>query len=387
MVAMTENRPVVSVVATLNKGYLPYLEVMVQSLFAHRDPSRSYEIIVGSMDVSDTDLEPLRRSTGAPLFSVRLLDLSTSAERLANIPLSEGFPREIFFRLLLPEVLADCDKVVYLDSDLVVLDDIAKIFDTDMGDDLVCACVDVGMAGMVGGYDPEAEHRLRDDLGLSDLYGYFSSGVLVWNLAAMRATYSVDETLAYLCEHKLRYGDQDALNHFCQGRVSYLDQRWNTLFDSEGIRVSEIVPHAPQALQDAYLRARRDPAIFHYAGPVKPWQADVDGSDLFWREARESPSYETILRGWLVAQDGSGDGGPLSTIWKTFDDVYFKLSEAERIRHDLHERATRLEAQAEGLREQVHALQEENRELRIELDVRTRSLFRKAADRVRRSSK
>lgn len=383
-------RPTVPIVATLNKGYLPYLEVMVQSLFAHRNPARSYEVIVASMDIAEADLDPLRRfvapdgslapaapdvsrpcddaPTRSGAFSVRLLDLSPLSERIAHVNLSEGFPREIFFRLLLPDAMPGCDRIVYLDSDLVVLDDVAKIFDTDMGDALVCACVDVGMAGMVGGYDPDAERRLRDDLGLADPYGYFSSGVLVWDLAAMRAAHPVDEMLAYLCEHSLRYGDQDALNHFCQGRVHYLDQRWNTLFDSEGIRVSQIVPHAPQALQDAYAEARRNPAVFHYAGPVKPWYTDVDGSDLFWREARRSVSYEAVLRDWLVAEGGLEKGKLLGTIWKTFDDVYFQLSEAERIRHDLHERASRLEAQTSALQGQADELRRENQELRAEVD-------------------
>lgn len=354
----------VTVVAALNKGYLPCFEAMVQSLFHHSSPDRAYEVIVASADISQADLDPVRRATCREGFSVSLLDLSPHMQEIDALPMSEGFPREIFFRLLLPDALPDCRRVVYLDCDLVVLEDIARLYDADLGGMALGACRDVGMAGMAEGYDPAARAYLVDEVGMGDPLDYFSSGVLVWDLDAARARHPFAQLATFIASHALRYGDQDALNHFYEGDVCYLDMRWNTLFDSEGIRVSQIVPHAPAEMRAAYERARANPAVFHYAGPYKPWMARVDGSDLFWGEARFSCGYEELVA--RLAHEASRlDQKDLEAkLWKTFDDVYFQLSEAERIRHDLHVRTTRVEAELSALRDENAALRRELEELK-----------------------
>lgn len=293
----------VPVVVTLNKAYIPYFAVMVQSLFGKRDPSRRYEVLVFSLDIEEGDLEEVRAFTACDGFAIRLVRIDEHRQELERIVPQESFTLETFFRLVAPYMLVGFEKVVYLDCDLVVLEDVGELYDTDLGDCLLAAAIDVGMAGMVGGYLPGERERLTG-LGIEDPENYFSAGVLVWSLEAFRREFQAHDLFAYAIEKTPRYGDQDTLNYFCQGRVRYLDQRWNTLFDSEGIRVSQIVPFAPNDLQEEYRRARLDPAIFHYAGPIKPWRDRVDGSWLFWREARQSARYEEVLKNWLYSQDG-----------------------------------------------------------------------------------
>lgn len=354
----TAEQPCVNVVATANRAYLPYLDIMVQSLFAHRNPARRYRVMVLSLDIADADLNPVRLYTSQidANFDITLAPLAPHASRLDALCPSAGFSREVFFRLIIPDVLPDVDRIVYLDCDLVVLDDIARLFDEDLGPAAIGACIDPGMAGMVGGYDPAEGVRLRDELNLSDPYGYFCAGVLLWDLAKTRLLVPTNDLLSYVVEHRPRYNDQDTLNHFFQDHVRHLDMRWNALYDSEGVRVDAIVPHAPREIQEAYRAARANPAIFHYAGPVKPWSCDVDGSERFWREARRSAGYEQALASYMAAVVPQKTNEALADIKHDIDNLYFQSSEGERIRYDLHLRATALEQRAGELQAQIDEL-------------------------------
>lgn len=344
---------VVHIATAINKGYLPYFAVMLQSIKRHCDASRRYCIHVLSSDVEQSDLEQML-ITEDKLVAVDLLDVAWFKNETEKMEFGEFFSVECIYRLALLKLIPNVDKIIYLDSDLIVLDDISILFDTELGGNYVAAVRDIGIAGMVGGYAPDEAERLRS-IGIEDANGYFSSGVMVWNLSKTRQDFTLSQLIEWIEENKPRYSDQDCLNYFFAGSVCYLDSKWNTLFDSENIRVSQIAPYASKALQEEYLRAREKPSIFHFAGPVKPWAEDVDGSPRFWGEARSSTLYEPVLRRYVNSENKK----LFKLVWETFDDVYFRLSEAERIREDLHKRLSEAERSIQMLQDRIDQLEQQ----------------------------
>ena len=336
--------------SSIDKRYLPYFGVMLRSLLKTRNPVMQYRIVVLSFDLSDSDLNALGIHEDGVI--IELHNPVQYFDGLEGITLQSGFPKEILLRLVLPDLLKDVDKVIYLDSDLVVLDDISKLYSIDLSNYDIAGVTDIGIAGMAGGYEPEEKERLAK-LEIMNPYSYFCSGVLVWNLARFRERLNSRQLIDWVIKHNPRYADQDCLNYFFQRSVLQLDMRWNTLFDSEGIRVSKIAPYAPSDLYDQYLSAREAPSIFHFAGPVKPWLNDVDGSFRFWDSARDSPLYEQILLGYIRNITKPEVSNTLRKIWTTFDDLYFKSSEQERIVHDLHLRLTSAEEKIGLMRQMV----------------------------------
>lgn len=347
------NQDVVHIATAINRGYLPYFAVMLQSIKRHRDASRRYCVHVLSSDIEQSDLEQMLL-TDDELVTVDLLDVTWFKNETEGLEFGEFFSVECIYRLALLKLIPNVDKIIYLDSDLIVLDDISILFDTELGCNYVAAVRDIGIAGMVGGYAPDEAERLKS-IGIEDLDGYFSSGVMVWNLSKTRQDFTLSQLIQWIDKNKPRYSDQDCLNYFFAGSVCYLDPKWNTLFDSENIRVSQIVPYASKALQEEYLRARENPSIFHYAGPVKPWAEDVDGSPLFWEEARPSALYESVLRRYVNSENKKF----FQLVWETFDDVYFRLSEAERIREDLHKRLSEVEQSIQTLQDRIERLEQQ----------------------------
>lgn len=124
------------------------------------------------------------------------------------------------FRLLLPELLPEYDKILYLDCDVIIRQDMGALYrDTDVRDNYLAAIYEAPIEG-------QAE-RIKA-LGCTPGQ-YFNSGVLLMNLRQMREE-SVSERLLKACEKEyMEFPDQDALNQVCQGRVLPMSPVYNSI--------------------------------------------------------------------------------------------------------------------------------------------------------------
>ena len=149
----------VHIAAAINKKYLPYFSVMVSSVFRHRNPNRNYIVHVLSANVTLDDLKSAVPYADEQ-FAIELIDVSDVKERFKTFDFGPFFGPECVYRLSLGALLPDVEKIVYLDADLVVLDDISKLFDLDLGQNIIGAVRDIGTAGMVSGYAVGEAERL-----------------------------------------------------------------------------------------------------------------------------------------------------------------------------------------------------------------------------------
>jgi lipopolysaccharide biosynthesis glycosyltransferase len=180
-------------------------------------------------------------------------------ERLADFP-AGPFHQAAWCRVFLPELLTNLDKVVYLDSDLIVTDSLVPLWETDISGHLLAA-----VTNPLYPFMPDWPTQV---LGLPDRRQYFNSGVLLMNLASMRTAGCTEELRRYARNHPdNRCPDQDALSALFHSWRLPLHPRWNvqtTLFDLP----ASLLPFSPAQVQEA-LEA---PAVIHFIGPFKPWQ-------------------------------------------------------------------------------------------------------------------
>jgi lipopolysaccharide biosynthesis glycosyltransferase len=178
-----------------------------------------------------------------------------------------------YLRLLLPDLVpAECTKLIYLDSDLLVRADLAALWDVDASPYPVMAVRDPG-APVVSSRDGLPNYR---EVGLAADTPYINSGVLVMNLHAWRERGLADQILRYTAEHHdlIRYADQDGINAILGAEAGTLDERWNVpayigidaLYD--GLEDSEY----KRLLHGRRAKLVRDAHVLHFVGPRKPWQ-------------------------------------------------------------------------------------------------------------------
>jgi lipopolysaccharide biosynthesis glycosyltransferase len=203
--------------------------------------------------------------------------------RVQGLPVKGFTGKATWYRVFLPELVADAARILYVDCDLLVVDSLLPLWQIDLEGNLLGAVTNVLQ---------ENDRGRGPWLGLPSDESYFNAGVLLLDLTAMRA----DQTSARVLEHsltnadRLREGwrDQDALNEVLHDRRLRLHPRWNCM------NSVLLFPWASDMFgEDAVRDARRDPAIRHFEGPLwnKPWHmlSDDAARRLYTTHRRATP--------------------------------------------------------------------------------------------------
>ena len=83
---------------------------------------------------------------------------------------------ETYFRFLAQDILSAYDKVVYLDSDLVVNGNVAELYDVRMGNNLIAATLDIDYLANLNICGGDRMKYSLDVLNLKNPYAYFQAG-------------------------------------------------------------------------------------------------------------------------------------------------------------------------------------------------------------------
>lgn len=281
--------------------YSVFLGVALHSIMENASPDWNYDVIVLDTGMRDTTRMQLLRSLGnAKNVSLRFIKIERLIES-RGLPSFAHITIGTYGRFLILDYLAAYDKVVYLDCDLVANADIAELYQTDLGDNLVAAVRDTAANGWYRIPGHEMKSHMDDVLRITQNCGYFNAGVMVMNLEAFRRETTCEELLAMAVDPKWTWLDQDILNHLCRNRVVYVDQAWNFMAHKESYEAPLAIPEVwlPRWLQHAYIEARLNPRIVHYAGHALPCfehASEADDYWYFWKYARTSIFYERILK-------------------------------------------------------------------------------------------
>lgn len=290
-------RSIVPVVFAADDGYVPMVTTTIRSMLDNASKDRFYDIVVLTSNISGEHQSLMGECLvgNADNVSLRFHDVSPIASDFELATNNAHIGIETYYRFIIQAVMPEYDKVLYLDSDLVIEGDVAKLYDTELGDNLLAATRDVDYLGNLNMNDGWRLNYTKTKLKMSDPYGYFQAGVLLLNIKAMREAYTTREWLEFASVRDYIFDDQDVLNTHCQDRVVYLDQTWNVMHDC-GHRVTNVFNFAPAYAYKAYMEARQHPLVRHYAGCDKPWNfIGCDWAEHYWRYARETPFYETLV--------------------------------------------------------------------------------------------
>ena len=204
-----------------------------------------------------------------------------SDRRLRGMPTAGFIGKATWYRMFLPELRPELDRILHLDSDLLVLDSLAPLWAVDLDGKWVGAVTNVLQ-------DDHLDHPA--ELGIPSTQAYFNAGVLLMNLTEMRSDQCTEALLSYSRAkgEELMWRDQDALNAVLGSRRLELHPRWN---------VMNSVLLFPRAVEifggEAVDEARAHPAIRHFEGPGvnKPWHPDCphESRELYFEHRRHTP--------------------------------------------------------------------------------------------------
>jgi lipopolysaccharide biosynthesis glycosyltransferase len=199
-----------------------------------------------------------------------------------------GITVETYYRIVIPWLFMEYDKVIYLDGDMICLDDISELYDVDISEYMISSCRDI-----LGAYDYYLCNGDTDRykiLGIRNQDDYFIAGMIVFNNRVFRNFITLEKILDFATSRKWNHHDQDVLNVLCEGRILYLSTAW----DFSPVENANCLP---EHIRQEYLQGEKNPKIIHYAASRKPWNSIfyIKYFEYFWKYATRTPFMDIIV--------------------------------------------------------------------------------------------
>lgn len=292
-VVARRGKDAVPIVMSANRAYVPVLSVCIHSIAMHADPMQLYHICIFHTDIPHRDAAIIKQEFSSANFYLQFINVSKYVQGY-KLNAKGLITTETYYRFLIPHLLCEYDKAVYLDIDTVVCRDLAQLYHIPLHGCLLGAVPEIDLIAQYHGANPDTKQYCDRVLQLQNPDGYFQAGVLLWNVSAWKKCIDCNRLFAMAEHGNFRYSDQDILNIICQGQVQQLGMEWNVLTENTVRR--QVISHAPDRLLAEYRQARKQPGIIHYAGSHKPWkELKGDFATEFWKAARATPYYEQLI--------------------------------------------------------------------------------------------
>jgi lipopolysaccharide biosynthesis glycosyltransferase len=231
-----------NILITPDKNFVQHADVMLTSLFLN---NRDLEFAVYIITNSQTDTEPLENTASKYGHSANVLRINESVTD--NFKISLHASQANYYRLFLDELLpANLNRILYLDSDLIVCGDISYLFSVDLSRHPIAAVPEYSVTAIK-----------KKSLGLNEKQLYFNSGMMIINRALWKEMGLTKKLGDFINNNPdlIEYWDQDALNAVLQGNWLQLPEQYNF--------ITEFCKGEFAAIK---------PLVIHYTGKSKPWQ-------------------------------------------------------------------------------------------------------------------
>ena len=258
----------IPIVFATDHNYLMPTGVSIASLLLNRE-DQNYDIrILVSGDVTDDDKMLLAKQISVldPSSKVLFREMKSEFEDGFEI---RGISKVCYYRLLIPWIFPDLDKVIYSDGDVIFKSNLENLFNIEIEKYFVAGAIP---------YPAERWKQFKTYFqkhGI-DYKGYVNSGVLVINCKLQREN-QLKQRYEKLAHNKYLFQDQDIINKVCKDKIGYFNNKYN------------LKP-------SLYLTKKEfsDDVIVHYAGD-KPWKHFTYAWDLWWNVYEKSLFFDKEL--------------------------------------------------------------------------------------------
>lgn len=249
-----------NIACTANDRYAKHVGVMLQSLLENRKHRDTIRIFIINSGITESNLRKLSKVANG--FGQEITFLTADKKVTEALPTAstiKHITQDTYLRIVLPRLLQKkVTKVLYLDGDLIVKEDLSELWNTDLKDYSLAAVDESCLMPF------NNKKRLSAELGLPTDSLYFNAGVMLMNVKKWREEKIADRVEEYLQTHpRLPLMDQDALNAVLHNEWLQLDPKWN--------------------YTTCHWNAFPDlePSILHFCGPRKPWNSRVRFRDEY----------------------------------------------------------------------------------------------------------
>ena len=283
-----------NILLTINKKYIKQVNVLLNSI-QYSNMDKSFDIYILHRELEDMDKSEIEKNLDIHRFNIKMIKIDE--EELKKFPQYEKrYPKEIYFRLFATKYLPnDLDRILYLDSDTLVINTLDELYNMDFE----------------GGYYIATSHvkkilrKINEvRLNIDEDVPYINTGVLLINLKELRKIDVQKEVTEYVEKNskKLMLPDQDIITALYGDKIKIVESlKYN--FGDRDLNLYNL-NHYKNPIGLKWVR--KNTVIIHYYGRNKPWRKEYVGKlGAFYYKL------ERMLRGTgkvLILSCGTGGG-------------------------------------------------------------------------------
>ena len=286
------------IVFTCDDAYFKYTNVVITSILLNQNKNCRYEINILSEFISEKNKKIAKRQIEKHSnFSIKFVTLKDIDSN--RFFLNSYMSISTYYRLYIPQLFSHYERILYLDSDVIVDADVSELARLDFEDTLSICCSSPYIKNIVleGGNEKFPLSYFTDVLKMPDPLQYFNAGVMLYNLKKMNVM-GVSEKLFKALEeiNEPLLQDQDILNSVLSnnGGVKLISEKYNM------IRVFKITARRIllEKFKEVFGISKKNNwfYIYHYVGNIKPWMDKREDGRLFLKYAKMSPFYKQIFK-------------------------------------------------------------------------------------------
>jgi lipopolysaccharide biosynthesis glycosyltransferase len=272
---MKQEKKNIHLALSFDENYVTPFYVLLTSVFAN-NPNNNivfHAIATGLMDEQKQEIKDFIEKNSS---TINFYELDVNNLEGLVIPKGTWFSIAAYYRLFFASLVGDdVEKLLYIDTDTVVIGDLSELYFLDIGDK------------PVGAVREKLGHP-RPEIGNTDRENYFNSGVMLINIPEWRKQTVTERALQFVHDYPeaIKCVDQDALNAVLINNWFRIHGRFNVLYQDIPMNLG----------RSSYSKYLREKVIIHYTlGEHKPWRALGDNRFryLYHGYLRQSPrSYE-----------------------------------------------------------------------------------------------
>ena len=272
---------IVPIVFTFDNNLVMPASICISSLLMNADVDTFYDIFIlhsEKCDFSQSQLVDIPK-----YFSNCKITFRTVDKEFLTAYEVRGITTTAYYRLLVPDLIPEYEKILYSDVDVIFREDLAQYYTIDICD-YYMAGVDNGSA-----LRPDVQKYIKEKLGVDHKYGHFYSGNLIINSKKIKED-NIIPVFRELAKRDFNQQDMDIINIACYGKIKPLTPAFcltNYL--------TELLVKRKQEMQtfftDEEIEHALQKGIVHYNG-AKPWKEFCVNYDIWWEYYRKSPFYD-----------------------------------------------------------------------------------------------
>ncbi len=222
-----------------------YARCMATSIasFCINNKDKNFCFYIVASDLSDKT--KIKLKVLAKDYNINIIIYEINKDFFRDMPIIHEISLATYFRILLPNLVLNVDKLYYIDADIICLKDADSFFCINLEDNIIAAVPD----------SEKMNNKRNKALNLGQ-HIYFNAGILIIDIEKWNNNKISDKILTVINKYKniIKYEDQDALNIVLSKKVKYISKIFNCITLSD-VDNKEII-------------------LLHFANHPKPWNKD-----------------------------------------------------------------------------------------------------------------